>query len=226
MIRLCEEFNCRTHVVHLSSASSIEQIKKAKQKGLPLTVETGQHYLYFNAEDIPDGHTQFKCAPPIREKANNEQLWNALKSGIIDFVATDHSPAPPEMKQMQSGDLMKAWGGISSIQFALPVLWTAAKKHGCSVNDIAKWLCERPALLPGIETIKGSIQKGMQADLVVWDPEGKFVVKEDKIEHKHKITPYLDQELYGVVEQTWLRGEKVFDKGKFLHLNRGHLLLK
>lgn len=226
MIRLCEEFNCRTHIVHLSSASSIDQITKAKQKGLPLTVETGQHYLFFNAEDIPDGQTQYKCAPPIREKANNEQLWNALKSGAIDFVATDHSPAPPEMKQMDSRDLMKAWGGISSIQFALPVLWTAAKKHGCDIKDIAKWLCERPALLPGLETIKGTIEKGMQADLVVWDPEGKFVVSEAIIQHKHKITPYMGRELYGVVEQTWLRGEKVFDKGKFLHLNKGHLLLK
>jgi allantoinase len=226
MIRLCEEFNCRTHIVHLSSASSIEQIATAKQKGLPLTIETGQHYLFFNAEDIKDGQTQFKCAPPIREKANNEQLWDALKTGIIDFVATDHSPAPPAMKQLESGDFMKAWGGISSIQFALPVLWTAAKKRGCTINDLAKWLCERPALLPGLQSSKGAIKKGMQADLVVWDSEAAFTVTTEMIQHKHKITPYLGQELYGVVEQTWLRGEKVFDNGKFLHLNKGHLLLK
>ena len=129
MIRLCEEFNCRTHIVHLSSSNSIDQIAKAKQKGLPLTVETGQHYLYFNAEEIKDGQTQFKCAPPIREKENNEKLWQALKDGIIDFVATDHSPATPDLKELQSGDFMKAWGGIASIQFALPVLWTAAKKE-------------------------------------------------------------------------------------------------
>jgi allantoinase len=113
MIRLCEEFNCRTHIVHLSSADSIEQIAKAKQKGLPLTVETAQHYLYFSSEEIVDAKCQFKCAPPIRERENNKKLWQALKDGIINFVATDHSPAPPEMKQLNTGDLMKAWGGIS-----------------------------------------------------------------------------------------------------------------
>jgi allantoinase len=162
MIRLCEEFNCQTHIVHLSSADSIEQIVKAKQKGLPLTVETCQHYLFFSAEQIKDGQTEFKCAPPIREKANNEKLWQALQDGIIDYVATDHSPSPPALKELGSGDFMKAWGGISSIQFALPVLWTAAKKHGCSLQDIAKWLCEKPALLPQLKT-KGKIAKGYDA---------------------------------------------------------------
>ena len=127
MIRLCGEYNCRTHIVHLSSASSIDQIAKAKQDGLPLTVETGQHYLYFSAEKITDGQTQYKCAPPIREKENNERLWQALKDGIIDFVATDHSPALPLMKELKSGDFIKAWGGISSLQFSFPALWTAAR---------------------------------------------------------------------------------------------------
>jgi allantoinase len=223
MIRLCEEFNCRTHIVHLSSADSIEQIVKAKQRGLPLTVETCQHYLYFTSEQIKDGQTEFKCAPPIREKANNEKLWRALEDGIIDYVATDHSPAPPEMKELDSGDFMKAWGGISSIQFALPVLWTAAKKHGCSLQDIAKWLCEKPALLPQLKT-KGKIARGYDADLVVWDPERSFTVTKDMIYHKHKITPYLNEELFGVTEQTWLNGEKLFDDGKFLHLNKGKIL--
>ena len=223
MIRLCEEFNCRTHIVHLSSADSIEQIVKAKQRGLPLTVETCQHYLYFTAEQIKDGQTEFKCAPPIRDKENNERLWQALKEGIIDFVATDHSPSPPEMKELISGDFMKAWGGISSIQFALPVLWTAAKKHNCSLSDIAKWLCEKPALLPHLKT-KGKIAKGYDADFVVWSPERSFTVTKDMIHYKHKITPYLNEELYGVVEQTWLGGEKVFDEGKFLLLNKGKIL--
>lgn len=223
MIQLCEEYNCRTHIVHLSSADSIEQIVRAKQKGLPLTVETCQHYLYFCAEEIKDGRTEFKCAPPIREKANNKKLWRALKDGIIDFVATDHSPAPPEMKELISGDFMKAWGGISSIQFALPVLWTAAKKHDCDLNDIAKWLCEKPALLPQLKT-KGKIAKGYDADFVVWNPERSFTVTKDMIHHKHKITPYLNEELFGTVEQTWLHGEKVFDGGKFLHLNKGSVL--
>lgn len=223
MIRLCEEYNCRTHIVHLSSSDSLEQITKAKQKGLPLTVETCQHYLYFNAEEIPDGKTEYKCAPPIREKENNEKLWQALKDNIIDFVATDHSPAPPEMKQLESGDFMKAWGGISSIQFSLPALWTAAKKQNCSLNDMAKWLSESSALLPQLRT-KGKIEKGYDADFVVWNPGEKFTVTKDIIHHRHKITPYLNEELYGVVKQTWLKGEKVYDSGKFLHLNKGEIL--
>ncbi len=225
MIRLCEEFNCRTHIVHLSSANSINQIEEAKQKGLPLTVETGQHYLYFNAEQIPDGRTEYKCAPPIREAANNEQLWQALKDGIIDFVATDHSPATPDLKQMETGDFMKAWGGISSIQFALPVLWTVAKKRNATLNDIAKWLCENPAKLIGKENAKGKIEKGFDADLIVWDDEKTFVVTANIIHHKHKITPYLNEELTGVLAQTWLAGEKVFEDEMFLHLNRGKLII-
>ena len=223
MISLCEEFNCKTHIVHLSSAASIPQIKLAKQKGLPLTVETGQHYLYFTAEEIKEGQTEFKCAPPIREKENNEKLWQALKDGIIDFVATDHSPAPPEMKELKSGDFMKAWGGIASLQFALPALWTAAKRHDCQLSDIAKWLCEKSAKLPQL-TKKGKIAKGFDADFVVWNPEKKFTVTENIIQHNHKITPYLNEELYGVVEQTWIAGAMIFDEGKFLHLNKGHII--
>lgn len=223
MIRLCKEYNCRTHIVHLSSAGSIGQIAKAKQKGLLLTAETGQHYLYFTAEQIPDGKTEFKCAPPIRERANNEKLWQALKEGIIDFVATDHSPAPSELKEMGSGDFMKAWGGISSLQFSLPILWTAAKKHNCSVADMAKWLCENSSKLPGMQNAKGKIQKGYDADLIIWDPEEKFTVTPEIIQHRHKLTPYLEENLYGVVKQTWLQGEKVYDGGKFLHLNKGHI---
>lgn len=224
MIRLCEDYNCRTHIVHLSSADSIPQIAKAKLKGLPVTVETGQHYLFFNAEEIRDGETAFKCAPPIRERSNNEKLWQALREGVIDFVATDHSPAPPEMKELDNGNFMKAWGGISSLQFSLPVLWTAAKKHGAGIQDIARWLAEKPAVLPGMQGAKGKIARGYDADLIVWDPGKSFQVKEEIIQHKHKITPYMGQELLGVVEQTWLAGEKVFDQGKYLHLNRGKVI--
>jgi allantoinase len=224
MIRLCEEFNCRVHIVHLSSAEAIGPIRKAKEKGLPLTVETGQHYLYFNAEEIADGQTAFKCAPPIREKANNELLWQALKDGIIDFVATDHSPAPPELKQLQSGDFKKAWGGIASLQFALPVLWTLARKRSASLNDIARWLCEAPARLAGVQASKGKIAQGYYADLVVWDPEKQFTVTESMIWHKHKVTPYLGESLYGVVEQTFLGGIRAYNDGHFLQLNKGQLV--
>jgi len=224
MIGLCEEFNCRTHIVHLSSSNSIEQIAQAKQRGLPLTVETAQHYLYFNAEEIKDGQTQYKCAPPIREKANNDLLWQALKDGIIDFVATDHSPAPPDMKRLDDGDFMKAWGGISSIQFALPVLWTAAKKRNCSIVDMAKWLCSNPSLLIGKENMIGKIAVGYKADLLVWDADNTFTVTEDYIHHRHNITPYKGEQLFGVVERTYLNGDEVYSSHKFTKLNKGKIL--
>ncbi|MDO7853126.1 allantoinase AllB [Hymenobacter convexus] len=226
MIRLCEETGCCVHIVHLSSADSIAPIAAAKAKGLPLTVETGQHYLYFNAEDIADGQTQFKCAPPIREKANNDQLWAALEAGIIDFVATDHSPAPPDLKQLDSGDFTTAWGGIASLQFALPVLWTAAQKRGASLSDLMKWLSTNPAKLAGQSQRKGRITPGFDADLIVFDPEMTFEVTEELILHKHKVSPYICQELAGVVELTFLKGEQVFQRPNFLRLNHGEFLTR
>jgi allantoinase len=226
MIRLCEMYRCRTHIVHLSSSNSIHQLKEAKHKGLPITVETGQHYLYFAAEQIKDGQTQFKCAPPIREQENNDQLWEALKSGVIDLVATDHSPATPALKELQTGDFSKAWGGIASIQFALPALWTAAKKRNYGLTDMAKWLCEEPARLIGKSTSKGKIAKGYDADLVIWDPHQSFTVTASVIQHKHKTTPYLNEQLSGTVLQTWLNGVKVFDKGLFTQLNQGKIILQ
>lgn len=211
MIRLCAEYHCWVHIVHLSSAGAIAQIAAAKEEGLPLTVETAQHYLYFNAEDIKDGQTQFKCAPPIRDRANNDLLWEALEQGIIDFVATDHSPSLPEMKLPESGDFIKAWGGIASLQFALPVLWTAARKRNLPVEDVVRWLSTNPSWLTGMQLSKGKIEKGYDADLVVFDPDKQFSVTASIIRHKHKITPYLNEVLYGVVQQTYLGGVKVFD---------------
>jgi allantoinase len=226
MIRLCEEYRCRTHIVHLSSAGSIEPIRRAKDKGLPLTVETAQHYLYFSAERIGAGQTLLKCAPPIREGANNEQLWEALKEGVIDFVATDHSPAPPGMKELESGDFSRAWGGISTLQFALPVLWTAARKRGVDMARLVKWCCEGPASLIGESGRRGKIAPGYLADMVVWDPAQSFRATQEGLHHKHKLTPYLDEQLYGVVEQTWLEGARVFDKGVFTLLHRGKIILR
>ncbi len=224
MIGLCAEFNCRVHIVHLSSANSLATIKAAKEKGLRITVETAQHYLFFSAEEILDGACAFKCAPPIREKQNNDQLWQALKDGLIDFVATDHSPATPAIKALDTGDFTKAWGGIASLQWALPILWTAAKRRGFEIKDVCKWLCENPSRLAGLEKKKGKIEKGYDADLVVWDPNKKFIVREADIYHRHKTTAYLNQEMFGVVEQTWLGGVRVFNKDA-MELNKGTILL-
>ena len=226
MIRLCEQFNCRVHIVHVSSASAIIQIEQAKQKGLPLTAETAQHYLYFCAEEIKDGQTQFKCAPPIRNKANNNQLWKALQNGILDFVATDHSPATPDLKETTSGNFLKAWGGIASLQIALPVLWTAAKQRNIGVEHIAKWLSENPAKLIGLEHKKGRIEKGYDADLVIWNPDESFTVTEQMILHKHKITPYLGEQLYGTVHSTYLGGMVVYHANGQLQLQAGSIITR
>jgi allantoinase len=226
LIRLCAEYRCPVHIVHLSSANSLPAIAEAKALGLPLTVETGQHYLFFNAEDIADGQTQFKCAPPIRERANNEQLWQALQSGLIDFVATDHSPAPPDLKQLASGDFATAWGGIASLQLALPVLWTAARQRGATLPDLARWLSTNPAKLIGQSHCKGQITKGYDADLLVLAPAATFIVTEQLLHHRHKVSPYLGRELTGVVTHTFLAGEEVFRHPHFLHLNQGQLLTR
>lgn len=225
MIDLCRETGAHVHIVHLSSANSIEQIRKAKAEGLPLTVETAQHYLFFNAEDIPDAATQYKCAPPIRESENNEKLWSALLDGTIDFIATDHSPAPPASKEIESGNFKKAWGGIAGLQFSLPVVWTKMKEKNIPVQNMLKWLCENPGKLCGLNYSKAKIEKGLDADLVVWSPEKKFKAEQKDILHRHKITPYLNRELFGVVEQTYIGGKKIFDNGSFINLNAGKILL-
>ncbi len=226
LIRLCEETKCRTHIVHLSSANSLQQIAEAKKRGLPITVETAQHYLFFNAEDIPDADTRYKCAPPIREKENNEKLWQALKDGLIDFIATDHSPATPDLKELHSGSLVKAWGGIAGLQFALPAFWTKAKEKGFTIADVNKLMSYNIAQFLGIENHKGKIEKGYDADLVVWGPELSFVVTEFMIQHKHKITPYLNHQLKGVVKQTYLGGERIFDRGMYLTIPKGKVILR
>ena len=224
VIDLCRETGGRVHIVHLSSSDSIEQIQKAKEEGLPLTVETAPHYLFFNAENIPDGDTRFKCAPPIREKENNEKLWGALRDGIIDFIATDHSPAPPELKETESGNMDLAWGGISGLQFSLPVTWTGALERNFSVTDISRWLSENPSKFLNMETRKGKIAKGFDADLCLWSPANKFTVEESKTWHRHKLTPYTGMELYGTVMQTYLSGMQVFANGDFANLNKGKII--
>jgi allantoinase len=224
--RLGAEFGARVHVVHLSSADAIPQIRKSRAAGQHLTVETCPHYLTFASEEIPERATQFKCAPPIRELENREQLWAGLREAAIDMIATDHSPCPPEMKRQDSGDFLDAWGGISSLQLSLPAVWTEAKRRGFSLTHLARWLCEAPARLAGLADQKGAIAPGCDADLVIWNPGAGFRIDPAQLHHRHKLTPYAGRDLMGIVEATFLRGAKIFDRGKFCASPAGRVLLR
>ncbi len=222
LIRLCRETGCRLHIVHVASAEVLPLLKQAREEGLPVTAETCPHYLTFAAEEIPDGGVAFKCAPPIRSRANRERLWEGLREGILDLVATDHSPCPPEMKKIETGDFREAWGGISSLQIALPAVWTGARERGFTVADLARWMCAAPARLAGLEGRKGAIAPGYDADLVIWDPEASFVVDAGRLHHRHKLTPYAGRTLHGVVQRTLLRGETIDQNGA----SNGRLLIQ
>jgi allantoinase len=226
LIKLCRETGARVHVVHHSSADALAALGDAKEEGLPLTVETCPHYLVFAAEDIPDGATEFKCCPPVRERENREQLWAALDDGVIDMVVSDHSPCPPDMKLREEGDFLKAWGGISSLQLRLPVMWTHARARGFDFDDLARWLCSAPARLAGLGDRKGAIAAGSDADFVIWHPDETFRVTPSMMRHRHKLTPYAGQTLSGVVETVYLRGEKIYERGDFTAEVRGGLLRK
>jgi allantoinase len=202
LLRVCRDTGARIHVVHLSSASALSLIAAARKEALPLTAETTPHYLHFDAESIPDGHTEYKCAPPIREHANREELWTGLANGLIDLVVSDHSPCTPHLK---AGSFIDGWGGIASLQFVLPIVWTNAQRRGFTIKDIARWCSAAPAKLANLPR-KGAIAIGNDADLVVWDPEATFTVTPDLIRHRHKVTPYLGATLRGVVHATWTRG--------------------
>jgi allantoinase len=224
MVRLGREFGARIHIVHHSSADALPVLREARKTGVSITAETCPHYLFFAAEEIGDGATEFKCCPPIRERENREQLWEALADGTIDMVVSDHSPCPPGMKLGNSGDFLKAWGGISSLQLRLPVTWTEAKRRGHSIEDLARWLCNGPAALVGLAGRKGAIGVGGDADIVVWNPEKEFLVEPHMLHHRHKLTPYVGRRLAGVVEKTFLRGKKIYDAGEFVTEPRGLLL--
>jgi allantoinase len=226
IIRLSRELRARVHVVHHSSADALPLLRRAKADGVPITVETCPHYLCFAAEEIPDGATQFKCCPPIRERENQQRLWGALGEGLIEMIVSDHSPCPPELKLSDSGDFMRAWGGIASLEIRLPVMWTAARQRSFSLERLTEWLCRGPARLVGLERRKGAIHVGADADLVVWNPEASFRVDSTKLLHRHKLTPYAGQVLNGLVETTFLRGQKVYDRGQFPAGPIGALLLR
>jgi len=226
MIRLSREFDTPVHIVHLSSAEALPQLQAAQAAGVKITAETCPHYLHFAAETVPDGATEFKCCPPIREETNREVLWDGLRDGTIDFVVSDHSPCPGEMKLRESGDFMKAWGGIASLQLRLPVVWTEARRRGFSLEDVTRWLCANPARQVSFTPQKGSIAVGSDADLVIWNPAQQFTVAAESLHHRHKITPYEGEVLDGVVQKTFLRGRKIYDAGHFLDTSLGHMLLK
>ena len=226
LLRLAAEYSAHIHIVHLSSSDAMEQLQKARAAGIRITVESCPHYLTFASEEIPDGSTEFKCAPPIRESQNRERLWEGLRAGVLDLIATDHSPCPPEMKQRSAGNFFDAWGGIASLQLSLPVVWTQARRRGFSLSHLAAWLCEGPARLAGLGHRKGAIAAGHDADLVVWDPEATFQVDAQQLQHRHKLTPYAGRELLGIVEATFLRGQPIYEKGAFCAAPAGHVLLR
>ena len=201
-------------------------LREAKAAGMNVTAETCPHYLTYAAEEIPDGATEFKCCPPIRESENRELLWSALDSGTIDMVVSDHSPCPPDMKLPETGDFLAAWGGISSLQLRLPIVWTEAQSRGFSIRDLARWLCSAPSSLVGLTNKKGAIEAGYDADIVIWNPEKQFKVEANALHHRHKLTPYHDRILQGVVEKTFLRGRKIYDAGEFLGEPHGILLTR
>jgi len=193
MISLCREFHFRLHIVHLATSRALDLLRDAKSEGLLVSVETCPHYLHFSSDTIPDGQTLFKCAPPIRSRENREQLWQGLREGVIDLVATDHSPCSPEMKRLSERSFRTAWGGIASLSLALPVMWTDASSRGFTLADIARWMAEGPARLAGCESRKGHLAKGFDADFVVFEPKAEFLATEEHLHYRHRVSPYLGE---------------------------------
>jgi allantoinase len=232
LLELCREHRFRLHIVHLSTAKALPLLAAAKREGLPVTVETCPHFLHFTAEDIPanpNGPTLCKCAPAIRSAANREALWQALSDGLIDLIATDHSPCPPHMKRLHLSDASPAqpgpdhgqaagrfdlaWGGIPSLSTALSVLWTECLRRELSLSQLVEWTSAAPARLAGLSTHVGSIEPGKHANLVAFDTDASFTLTAEMLHYRHKLSPYLGETLRGLVRSTWLRGQRVFSRG-------------
>jgi allantoinase len=224
LIQLAAEYGAHVHIVHLASADALSRLSAAREKGVRVTVETCPHYLSFAAEEIAKGATPFKCAPPIRERAHRERLWDGLASGRIDLIATDHSPAPAVLKHVGDGDFLRAWGGIASLQLGLSAVWTGASARLLPFDRIAAWMAAAPARLAGLARSKGAIETGLDADLVLWDPEAETAVDPSSLQHRHPITPYAGMRLRGRVRTTLVRGDVVFDDGRFADTPRGRVL--
>ena len=224
LVRLSREFRTRLHIVHLASSEAVEAVSRARAERLPITGETCPHYLTFAAEEIADGATAFKCAPPIREHVQREALWRALQDGRIDLVATDHSPAPASTKCVEEGDFLRAWGGIASLQLGLAATWTGAVERGVPFETLARWMSSAPAALAGLSAMKGQIASGADADLVAWDPDAVDVVYPVALYHRHPLTPYAGRRLRGRVKLTMLRGHVVFRDGEAASNPRGKVI--
>ena len=247
IVRLAREFGAHAHIVHVASAEAADEVARAKADGVAVTAETCPHYLTFAAEDVPDGATEFKCAPPVRGARHRDALWKALTNGTLDLVATDHSPAPPALKC--PGDFMKAWGGIASLELSLATVWTSSReevsrfksqvseslKSERSVSletsnlrvdlcSVARWMSEAPARLAGLHDRKGRIAPGYDADLVVWDPDAAWTVDPSRLQQRHKVTPYAGRRLAGRVQTTFLRGTPVWGDGRLIAAGSGRLL--
>jgi allantoinase len=215
LLALCRRYGFQLHIVHLATARALNHLRAAQRGGLPVTVETCPHYLHFSAEEIPDGSTLHKCAPPIRSKDNREGLWDAIRDGDIDLVATDHSPCPPEWKRQEEGRFDRAWGGIASLSVALPVMWTGLSTRGFTLMDLARLMAEKPAVLASLGRRKGKIATGHDADFVIFDPDMEIEIEADRLYTRHRISPYVGERVRGRVVATYVRGKVVFDSGSF-----------
>jgi allantoinase len=203
LIEAARDTGARVHVVHLADGDALPMLRAARADGVRISVETCPHYLTFAAEQVPDGATSFKCCPPIREAAHREALWAALQGGDIDLVVSDHSPCTPDLKRLDAGDFGVAWGGIASLQVALPAVWTGARERGIGLDQVVRWMAEAPARLAGLPR-KGAIAVGRDADLVAFAPEEQWTVGD--LQHRNPVTPYAGRVLTGAVRRTWLRG--------------------
>ncbi|WP_399066812.1 allantoinase AllB [Streptomyces winkii] len=211
LIALARKLDARVHVLHLSSAEALPAIARARGEGVALTVETCPHFLTLAAEEVPDGATEFKCCPPIRERANQDALWQALAEGTVDCVVSDHSPCTADLKD---GDFGTAWGGISSLQLGLPAVWSEARARGHTLDDVVRWMAAGPARLAGLEGRKGAVAPGYDADFAVLAPEESFTVDPAKLHHRNQVTAYAGRTLHGVVRATWLRGRQISEGGR------------
>lgn len=224
VLDLARRYGVRLHIVHVSAKEVLPLLKEARDDHVPVTAETCPHYLAFGAEEIPAGATELKCAPPIRGNDNREQLWRALQGGLLDFVVSDHSPCPPELKRLESGDFFAAWGGIASLELTLPVMWTEMKARRLPLARAARWLSEAPAQLVGLHQIKGRLATGYHADFAIFDPSQTFEVAAKDLHQKHPISPYGGRTLHGRVHATYLRGRLVYADGETVGEPTGRLL--